>query len=80
MFCHDGVAFPETNDEVKKCLDAIQEAAAVCLADSGALLQMEAVLSELGESLTNEWIDYVLMYLPQLQVLPCNGQVQLLVL
>ncbi|RCN46456.1 hypothetical protein ANCCAN_07544 [Ancylostoma caninum] len=71
----DCLVFPETNDELRSYLDFIRKAVAVHHLQRGVLLEMKDILKDLHEAVTAKWVDYVLMYIPEVSVMPYDGQI-----
>ncbi|EYC17383.1 hypothetical protein Y032_0030g2014, partial [Ancylostoma ceylanicum] len=72
----DCLVFPDTNDEVKRYLDFIRKAVAVHHLQRGVLPEMKDILKDLDEEVSAKWVDYVLMYIPEVSVMPYDGQVR----
>ncbi|WKY10166.1 hypothetical protein Q1695_002483 [Nippostrongylus brasiliensis] len=70
----DDVLFPDVNDKVIDYLRLIREEVAG-QGRNGVSIQLESILAKLHEEISAEWIDYVLYYVPQVTILPMNGQV-----
>ncbi|VDL69317.1 unnamed protein product [Nippostrongylus brasiliensis] len=70
----DDVLFPDVNDKVIDYLRLIREEVAG-QGRNGVSIQLERILAKLHEEISAEWIDYVLYYVPQVTILPMDGQV-----
>ncbi|WKY10174.1 hypothetical protein Q1695_002487 [Nippostrongylus brasiliensis] len=70
----DDVLFPDVNDTVIDYLRLIREEVAG-QGRNGVSVQFESILAKLHEEISAEWIDYVLYYVPQVTILPMDGQV-----
>ncbi|KAL6743144.1 hypothetical protein Aduo_016221 [Ancylostoma duodenale] len=70
----DCLVFPETNEEVRRYLDFIRRAVAVHHLQRGVLPEMKDILKDLDEAVTAKWVDYVLMHIPEVSIMPYDGQ------
>ncbi|KAK6756892.1 hypothetical protein RB195_014989 [Necator americanus] len=71
----DDLLFPQTDDTLNSYLDFIRKAVAVRSLNHGALPEMKDVLKDLHENVSAKWVDYVLMYIPEVSVLPYDGKI-----
>ncbi|VDM69645.1 unnamed protein product [Strongylus vulgaris] len=70
----NGLVFPEITNDVKHYLDYIRTATAVYCLKLGVQPKLEDILGDVKEKFSPEWIDYVLKYIPEVTLLPYDGQ------
>ncbi|XGW02048.1 hypothetical protein V3C99_014257 [Haemonchus contortus] len=71
----DDLKFPDINGEAIKYLTRIRQQVFESHERRGIIPRLENILASLNEPLSYEWIDYVLCYIPDVSVMPVDGQV-----
>uniref|UniRef100_A0A7I4YSA1 DUF4206 domain-containing protein n=1 Tax=Haemonchus contortus TaxID=6289 RepID=A0A7I4YSA1_HAECO len=71
----DDLKFPDINGEAIKYLTRIRQEVFESHERRGIIPRLENILASLNEPLSYEWIDYVLCYIPDVSVMPVDGQV-----
>ncbi|KAK6034302.1 hypothetical protein COOONC_28194 [Cooperia oncophora] len=71
----DGLKFPDIDATVIQYLTFIRKQVMDYHENQGVIPRLENILACLRETISNEWIDYVLYYISDVSVMPVDGQV-----
>ncbi|CAJ0590462.1 unnamed protein product [Cylicocyclus nassatus] len=71
----DGLVFPECSEDLKRYLDFIRKIVATYNLVYNIQPKMDQILGELKEEVSPDWVDYVLKYIPEVSLLPFDGEI-----
>ncbi|VDO14084.1 unnamed protein product [Haemonchus placei] len=71
----DDLKFPDINGEAIRYLTRIRQEVFESHERRGIIPRLDNIMASLSEPLSPEWIDYVLCYIPDVSVMPVDGQV-----